>query len=76
VIDSHYGTYLDPNVSLCTIESIPVPIAEIYDEEYEKQLREFRRRIYGINKLELPDKSVLSLLIEEIVHPFFIFQVI
>ena len=42
---------------------------------YSESLRQFYRILFGACEIEVPKKSIMRLLIDEVLNPFYIFQV-
>ncbi|KAL1021114.1 hypothetical protein UPYG_G00009000 [Umbra pygmaea] len=47
-----------------------------YQDGLSRQEQESRRKIYGPNLIDVPVKSIMRLLVEEVLNPFYIFQIL
>jgi cation-transporting ATPase 13A3/4/5 len=48
--------------------------AQVLSQGLDRQAHQERRLIFGDNSIEIPEKGTIRLLVDEVLHPFYIFQ--
>ncbi|OCH89011.1 Ca-transporting ATPase [Obba rivulosa] len=80
VVDYRYSRFvLDPRTGLFSMlrdwwDPSWTGIASVKNG-LPRQIKEQRRILFGHNVIDIEGKSTLSLLVEEIIHPFYVFQI-
>uniref|UniRef100_A0A0W0FH30 Cation-transporting ATPase n=1 Tax=Moniliophthora roreri TaxID=221103 RepID=A0A0W0FH30_MONRR len=80
IVDYRYSRFvLDPRTGFFTIlkgwrdQSWTSPVAVA--SGVESNVRQQRLQLFGDNEIDIEGKSTLSLLVEEVIHPFYVFQI-
>ncbi|KAH0589002.1 hypothetical protein H2248_004780 [Termitomyces sp. 'cryptogamus'] len=79
VVDYRYSRFaLDPRTGLFNMvrdwRDLSVTLASV-QTGIEKSVRKQRLLLFGRNEIEIEGKSTISLLVDEVIHPFYVFQI-
>nr|GAT56792.1 Ca-transporting ATPase [Mycena chlorophos] len=77
IVDYRYNRFaLDPRSGLFSmIRDWRDPSTNSTTQGIESSVRQQRLLLFGKNKIDIEGKSTISLLVDEVIHPFYVFQI-